>query len=734
MAMTIEGEYEVVAVEQEDPRDRAEQLRERLTGFVHGLQTEVERRIGRKREWEQQRLQDLRQYYGRYEGRILQQLRSQERSELFLNVTGHKTDTAAAKLYDMLFPTDDKNWAIGPTPVPRIGQDIEAADNLGMQVQEQANSLIEAGDEAGAQALVADAQPVLDKGNRARMVREAARQAARGMEDEIDDQFRECDYNAECRKVIEDACQLGTGVIMGPVKLMEAEREWRTVVEGGREFTVLVPGVDRKRPAFYRVDPWHFFPDPDATDIRKSNGVFLRHLDVEKDLRALSRLPGYDKEGIKALLREKPKETAPYWVADLRTITEAQNDSGGEFYHRFTYYGALDVEQLCEIARAVGRIEMAEDYEDMDPLTEVHVCIEFCQGRILKFAEHPLDTNEVLFSVFCWKKDRASIFGVGIPYIMRDQQAAICAGWRMIMDNAGLSTAPQIVIDKHSIEPQDGDWKLRPRKIWLTTRPIPTGHRVFETHDIPADIAGLLVIVNTAMLFVDDETGITKLAQGEQGASSKTFQGMALLMNSTNVVFRRVVRSFDDDLTKPNVRRAYAWNMQWGEDSSIKGDFMVDARGSSVLLVREIQAQNMAGALTIAMGDPELRAMTKLPNAYRSVLKVMQIPVEEWVLSDEEIAEAAAAAANQPPPPNLEMEKIAAQREAIQVESQTKLQLGELTRQIEIMKVIQTGNAKLDEIEGMLERTRIEVAHKERNLAVETAMAEKTGVSAGGSV
>ena len=63
-----------------------------------------------------------------------------------------------------------------------------------------------------------------------------------------------------------------------------------------------------------------------------------------------------------------------------------------------------------------------------------------------------------------------------------------------------------------------------------------------------------------------------------------------MLMNSANVVNRRVIKSWDDDLTKPTIPRVLDWNMQFNPDDNIKGDMQVDARGTSVLLVREIQS------------------------------------------------------------------------------------------------------------------------------------------------
>ena len=41
----------------------------------------------------------------------------------------------------------------------------------------------------------------------------------------------------------------------------------------------------------------------------------------------------------------------------------------------------------------------------------------------------------------------------------------------------------------------------------------------------------------------------------------RTAMGMAMLMNAVNVVFRRVVKNFDDDMTMPNISRLYDWNM-----------------------------------------------------------------------------------------------------------------------------------------------------------------------------
>jgi len=729
------SDYQVLAVHGNE-QDQDDALAERLRGFVGKHEAEVNRRIGLKRPWEQERLQDLRQYHGKYESDILSELAKREGSELYLNVTRSKTNTAAAKLSDMLFPTDDRNWGIEPTPVPDLVRRLEEVDAMGQQVEDQANMLLESGQQEEAEAMIAQAQPVLDEAARARAVIQKADRAAEGMQEEIHDQLVECEYNHQARRVIEDACKLGTGIIKGPVKQMKPAMKWQEVLgPGGIPFTVMEPQEDMMRGAAYYVDPWHFFPDPDIPDIKDGDGTYERHLYKERHLRKLAQLPGFDRKAIRRLIKRGPRESSPYFVNDLRTITGNHQDGSSDTFHVFEYYGVLTAEDMMEIARAIGRQDMASDYEDVDPLAEVHVCVWFCDGEVIKFGEQALDSGECIYSTFCWQRDDGSVWGYGVPYQMRDIQAAICAFWRAILDNAGLSTVPQVVIDKTGIEPEDGSWNIEAGKIWLKTRVTTQGERLFEVHGLPSNLGDLMAMVNAAMQFVDDETGISMLAEGQQNSQvTKTAQGMSILMNSTNVVFRRVVKDFDDYLTTPLIRRFYDWTMQWSQDQSIKGDMKVVARGSSVLLVQEIQAQNMIGLFQLALSDPEIRAMTRLPEAYRRVVAAGKVPADDWVLTDDEIEEWRRAQAQQPQQPDPDMLKLEVQREIAVMDRQTKIELANIERDTKMMQLAETLNMKEEELRALLSREAMKIGHQERSLAAEMAMAEATGKSSGGAV
>ncbi|MBS0368168.1 MAG: hypothetical protein JSS57_03090, partial [Proteobacteria bacterium] len=109
------------------------------------------------------------------------------RSVIFLNITRPYVDAASARVADMLLPTDDRAWALKPTPIPRLPQSL--VDALGGQ--EQAQAIIEANIEQ-------------------------AKVSCKAMQDEIDDCLTESNWHGEVRHVIEDSARIGSGVLKGP--------------------------------------------------------------------------------------------------------------------------------------------------------------------------------------------------------------------------------------------------------------------------------------------------------------------------------------------------------------------------------------------------------------------------------------------------------------------------------------------------------------------------------------
>lgn len=695
-------------------------LKGKMEGLVGRLTTLAIEQTRKKSSIEDRWLEDLRQYHGRYNQKTENNLRAVDKSRLFVNMTRSKTHAWEAKLSDMLFPSDDDNWSISSTPVPELLNAIskDQPDDPDAQNINQAPS-----------PEAQQAQTLIDE----------AKAASIGMGLEIKDQLASSGYELQMREVVRDAVKLGTGISKGPTLTNKPKRQWAkqqnndgsdVLDEDGNTVQVLSATND-PRPDNQHVDAWSFFPDMSATSMRNAGFAFERHLYNAKELRALSKQPGFDLEELRELLEESPKEGYPTYVNVLRELTGNGLDSLMDRYHVWEYHGPIEREDLEAMLEHEGRSEEIEDY---DPLEEINVIVWFCQNRLLKFAEQPMESGDLLYSVFAFEKDDTSIFGYGVPYVMRDAQAAINGSWRMIMENGGLSARPQIVIDSDKVEPENGSWSLVAGKVWRKLKGSSPGDRPFETFDIKNNQADLTNIIEMAIKFADMETSLPAIEQQGQGQGAgamRTAMGMAILMNSINVVFRRVVKNFDDEMTIPNLTRMYDWNMQFSKNDAIKGDFDVVARGSSVLLVREIQAQSLMGMAMNFASHPVFGPMTKAADLYRQLVKAHTLSPADIVKTDEEIK---AGTENSAPDP--EIARLEAERSNLEYEWQMRDKIATYQWQGRLMELAENNKMGLEKLKELLfagkqktesnERiAQMKSDESERKFAAEAAMEER---------
>jgi hypothetical protein len=642
---------------------------------------------------------DTRQFHGRYDEVTEQRLEAAngKKSKLFVRTTRAKCDTWEARLIDLLFPSDERNWGIQPTPVPELGSAMRQFKQGEPQHDQAA-------------ALVAQAKLASD-----------------AMQAEMDDQLTQCRYAVSARDVVHDAVVLGTGVMKGPVVDGRMRQKWVKAAQQTQDrFGNMVDAwelvsIPDPSPTYVRVDPWRFFPDPNARNMAECEYTFEQHLPNAKELRTWAKRTGWNKNAIQRLLEGgAPKSQVPAYVQTLRQITTKGAMPVEARWLVWEYRGPLTAKEAIDMSVASGDKDMAEAYSKVSELDDVQVCLYVCDGEVLYFGPHLLDSGESLYSTFNFAKDESSVFGYGVPAIMRDSQKAINAAWRMTMDNAGIALGPQIVIDRNGIEPANNSWQLEPMKIWFKKKDTQQGNPAFQAFNIESRQTELAAIIQMAEKFADAETSLPVIAQGEQGShTTTTANGMAMLMNSANVVFRCVVRSFDDDLTTPSLSRLYQWNMQFNPRQDIKGDLQVDARGTSVLLVRELQAQNLM-TLGIQYGShPIYGKMTKHANLYRKLVQVNMLPADEIVMTDDELKAQADAEAKQGQPPDIELQKLQLQNEISKRESETRKYVADRQHETAVIALASKEGIEVAKVRAMLADNQAERDHKERSQAGE---------------
>jgi len=553
-------------------------------------------------------------------------------------------------------------------------------------------------------------QPV-DLGKMADAVNLEATEKAERMETEIDDQLTESRYQIKARDIIHDACTMGTGVVKGPVIVGRSRKKWETAEDG----TSVLQVIEALEPAVERVDPWDFFPDMSARTIDEAEFIFERRRLSKKQLREFANLPGTMVDQVRELLKSDAREThvARNHVDDLRAITGVASVGDSSLYEVWEYHGPISKSELMDALQS-GEAEM-EDYEIDELDDEIEGVVFFSGDHVLRVQLNPMDSAERPYSVFNWEKDESTVFGFGVPYLMRSPQKVINSSWRMMMDNSGLSVADQVVVNRELVAPADGSWQLTPKKLWYLKDKTRSVNEAFATFSTPSHQQELANVFTMARQLADEETNLPLIAQGEQSQHiTKTSSGMAMLMNSSNIVLRKSVKNWDDDVTRPLITRFYDYNMQYGESPDIKGDYTIDARGSSALLVREKQQENLMIYANISAQNPELMMRRDWEGLDKEIAKALEVPYYNVTKTDGEIEEIKQRASQQGGNPEVELKKADLQlrQQEMQLEAQMQQakfqadqQLQASKVQLEQMKLQQEREIKMAELAAKAQMT-----------------------------
>lgn len=598
------------------------------------------------------------------------------RSTIFINITRPYVDAAAARVGDMLLPVDDRGWVIEATPVPALAKFAkgEIPDTIKRQAL-NANG-------GNAEAAEAALQQEVD---RVRQIVDDAKAKAERAQQRIDDWHCECQYEAHMRQVIEDATRIGTGVLKGPII---EERMGIAYVDG--RITVNRELIAASR----RIDVWNLFPDPACGDnIHSGSFIWERDFQTRSELEALKSQPGYIAEAIDKVLEEGPLRASPTYDAarrgemvGLRMCDGADNANLFELWH---YHGTAQRDDLE--AAGVKVDEGVSAYHTMFVMvnnTVIKALLTTPNG-IPIVHEDDIELARVdqagsanpagsfPYDVMVYQRRAGYWAGISMARQIRAPQRMLNGAVRNMMDNAGIAGGPMLAWDPNAIEPVDGKVRFAPRKFWKMRQntAIPPDKAI---HPIKIDMMQneLQAIIMLALKFAEDITGLPAIMQGQQGSAPDTVGGMQILNNNASTILRRIARLWDDLITEPHIRRKYEYLMLYGDDEE-KGDFAIQARGSSALVERDLENQEIAAMASIVSNpifgiDPKKWA-TEYLKSRRLNPKSYQFDDEEWRQVVESMS--------QKPDPRLEIAQMNAQIK--QAELEWKSQEAEKDRALE---------------------------------------------------
>ncbi len=626
--------------------------------------------------------------------------KSPNRSQVVINIVRPKCETAEGRFSDIQLPTDDRNWGLKVTPKPEMPEAMKD-ERPAMYKETQ--------------------QPVMDDNGRpvtikeiAQSDKEVAEEAMSRMQTVIDDQLTECSFNGECRKAIQNAVRLGTGILKGPMIVKDVKKSWEAGSDNQTTVRVL-KAVEDKRPASRSIDPQDVWPDPECRDdIKRAAYIWERRAITPRELRDLATVDGYLKEEIAKVLQEAPTKLTIAMPKDNEYLVRYLLGIKGSSYELWEYNGDVDKADL----EAIGC-----DCQGKNALfPSMTACVIMVNDHVIKVSTNPLDTGDLPYDFFVWTKRAGVPWGIGVARELMWPQRVLIASWRAMMDNAGDSSGANIVVGA-SVEPMDGKWEITGKKLWKSTDETLRIDKQFGQFQIANNQKELQAIIDLALRFADMESQLPMLFNGEKGELPETLGATNIMVDSANVALRTRVKLWDDNITRPHISRYYDWNMQYNEDDNIKGDYKVDPRGTSILLERDQEWQTMKDVLTVRQ-DAELSSMIDWKKAIKKFFAARKADI---LLPDDKIAENEEARKKQPPPvdPALQVVQVRAQGDLQKAEMIQQADMGELQfkaeqagldreqemqlklidRDIKAMELSATSGMALDKIKAELTQT-----------------------------
>jgi hypothetical protein len=538
---------------------------------------------GERRQLELQWLKNLRQYKAIYDPEIVIPA---GRSKVYPKDTHTKIVGWVAKMMEMMFPAQDKNWSVETTPYPNIAeQDLRVIIQTLQQqqmamAQQQAQAARQQGQPPQPPSPVTSA--MIEKA-----VRDFADTRAAAMEKECEDQLEDSglDYPELCKKVVRRGGIYGFGVAEGPLVRSVITREWQLDPTG--QFAAISKSIPQ--PYYEALKAWDVYPDLSAPRWENQTGLFIRKVFPKSGIMELATRDDFFGEVINEYLSRTDKgnyKIHPYepQLNEIKHTSQNLPDMTRQ-YEIIRYYGFVSARDL----QAIGA-DVPESAIGKDILADVWLL----DNVPIKADTAPFGTKvSDMFHVYIPEEDEdGPLTGTAKVEVLRDSQMKLCATDRMIMDN-GASCCRAIVEVNHDL--------LEPESQGVDITGGMTVHRHGEGNeanypavrsiDIPSHITELLELRKSILEVFDVESNLPSWRMGNAqplGEAFRTSNNMSMMASGGDMVTKDDVRAVDR-FVKSLIGSLVRWNMEFNDKPEIKGDFNVQPRGNLSLVAKEVR-------------------------------------------------------------------------------------------------------------------------------------------------
>ena len=605
-----------------DPTDITEEIAD-SSGVIGVIKERMRAAEDSRQTHETRWLKAYKNFRGVYDSTT--QYTSTEKSKVFIKITKTKVLAAYGQIVDILFANKKFPINVDHTPVPEGVAEFahmkSPADSIteaepaepfgfsgdGREVPPGATEANQPNlDFLGSMAGKFGSEPPVAEGPSriAEPQISPAQSSALQMEKIIQDQLTDTNAVNVLRHAIFESSLLGTGIIKGPFNFNKTIHKWEDTPEG-REY---VP-YDKLVPRIEAVSIWDVYPDPSATNMDDCEYVIQRHKMNRSQLRNLIKMPMFNPDAIREIIAGGGNYEEKYFED---TIRDDQNQpyADQERYEVLEYWGILD----ASFAQELGM----EGSEDLDPLDQVQVNIWISGGQVLRACSNPFTPERMPYYAFPYELSPYQIWGVGIPENMEDAQMLMNGHVRMAIDNLALAGNLVFDVDETSLVPGQ-NYDIFPGKVFRRQSGV-TGTAV-NGIKFPSTAGENIQMYDKARQLADEETGIPSIMHGQTGVTGtgRTAAGLSMLLGSSGLSIKTVIKNIDDYLLKPMGESFFQWNMQFNDSNpDIIGDLEIKPKGAASVMQKEVRSQRLIMLLQ-TVANPMLAPFIKIPNLIKEL-------------------------------------------------------------------------------------------------------------------
>jgi hypothetical protein len=570
-------------------------------------------------------LRAQRMFEGKYDPSKLHEIKRFGGSEVYARVVAVKCRGANSLLRDV-YLGPERPWSIDPQPAPPVPQSVRM--DIMQLVQSEVQNL-----QMGGQPIDEDQvhQRVSDLLYQAQQAarRQAMRQADQAA-DKVEDLLQAGNFYDALAEFLTDLPLFPFACIKGPVVRMVPRLSW----QDGKAILEQAPQM-----FWERIDPFNIYWSPGVARIENAEVIERKRL-TRTDLNDLLGLPGYDQEAVRAALQDhahglRDWMDSPDTEAALASGREDPNFNQSQMIDAIEYHGNVQGQIL---------LDQGVDRELVPDLDRDYAVQTWVVGRhVLKTQLNPSPRQRHPYFLTSFEKVPGTVAGHGLPDILEDIQEVANATMRALVNNMGMASGPQVVINDDCLSPTENGDQLYPWKRWhVVNDPLANTREPVTFFQPSSNAQELLTIYQQFTNIADDISAIPRYTTGESlsGGAGRTASGLSMLMNNASKILQTVASNVDIDVMKGLLTAVYDMIMLTDDSGMLSGEEQIVVSGVKVAIQKESERQKQLQFLQITANPIDAPILGKPGRArvLRSVAQNLGMP-DDVVPDDQAIAQ-----------------------------------------------------------------------------------------------